>query len=155
MFVTCTLKHTHTLLIYIQTKQKNKKSTKIDHSAFYTLHVELFSESSPKQNVHIEPVCTTSSPLAFNIKIIVFIHIWTDEQMLLSHYAKLTAVFIYLHNKTKSLNGEKNNDAFSFCQLINNAAFSLGSEVKRGENVHAHMHSVVQLQKRYSNKRGK
>lgn len=45
-------------------------------------------------------MCTTS-PLVFNIKIIVFIHILTDEQVLLSHYAKLNGVFLFTHNKTQ------------------------------------------------------
>lgn len=85
-------KHTHTkkhfagLHAHTRTSDlhSNQKFTKIDHQAFYTLHVELSSESPPP-----------TSSLLFN-KIIVFIHILTNEQMLLSHYAKLTAAFLYL-----------------------------------------------------------
>lgn len=90
VFVCCCLSlfyvYTHTLLIYIQTKQKNKKSTKIDHSAFYTLHVELSSKSSPKKAA----LCTSNpfvrhhrSSLILRYRLYSHIDRWTDATVTL------------------------------------------------------------------------
>lgn len=160
LFISALHAHTHTSDLHSNQTEKQEiyknRPLGILHFACWAF---LWVVSKKINFVHIEPVCTTS-PLVFNIKIIVFIHILTDEQMLLSHYAKLTAVNSF---KTKSLNENvTSSQRWDFLSppthilsdLTNNAALSLGSEIKRsswGSHLHTHVHSVVHIQWHYSN----